>query len=268
MPAACPFCGTTLNFGLKFCVVCGRHTTSNEMTKMGGLKSGIKQGESTRRLDESISSSDFETSRKKPLRLARHLKSIGEQLFYVLIGVTLLFCAFRFALQTWFPGKVHQLLAPILGKNSDIIEQSLTGTPAQVADAGSASDDSKTSKDDAKAQKQTAKQGKQNKSKQKQKKTAQQKTMPVTANRGAQVKTVATAQTPQTKLSTPKTTPTKIVQARTSQTGRAAGTAQSSSTTATTTKKTSHSRRRRRWRRRAKSQQKSSTQTQAQTHQK
>lgn len=250
MPAACPFCGTTLNFGLKFCVVCGRHTTSSEMTKMGGLKSGIKQGESTRRLDESISSSDFETSRKKPLRLARHIKSIGEQLFYVLIGVTLLFCAFRFALQTWFPGKVHQLLSPILGKNSDIIEQTLTGTPPQVADADSETDDTKPVKDDAKTQKQSAKQSKQTKNNKqnKQKKSAQTKT--TTTAKSTQNKPQTASKS--TQFGQPgwtKSTPVKA----------AASTTSSSSTA---TKKPTRSRRhgRRRWRHRQKTQQKSTTQ--------
>ena len=152
MPASCPFCGTTLNFGLKFCVVCGRHTTSSEMTKMGGLKSGIKQAESTRRLDDSISSSDFETSRKKPVGLARHIRSLGEHLFYVLIGVTLFFCAIRYTLQNYFPGRVHQLLAPILGKNSsDVVEQTLTGTPtAPTSDEDASEADKPVKKDDAK----------------------------------------------------------------------------------------------------------------------
>jgi hypothetical protein len=134
MPASCPFCGTTLNFGLKFCVVCGRHTTSAEMTKLGGLKTGVKQAENTRRLEDSISSSDFEKTRKKATRFTRHIRSLGEQFLYVLIGVVLFFCSVRFTLQTWFPGKVHQLLAPILGKNTGVVEQTLTGKSTPVKD--------------------------------------------------------------------------------------------------------------------------------------
>jgi type III secretory pathway component EscV len=126
------------------------------MTKMGGLKKGIKQGESTRRLDESISSSDFETSRKKPLRLARHVRAIGEQVFYVLIGVTLLFCAVRFALQTWFPGKVHQLLAPIMGKNSTIIEQTLTGASTPATDSDEETEESQTQKEEKNKKEETS----------------------------------------------------------------------------------------------------------------
>jgi hypothetical protein len=141
MPASCPFCGATLNFGLKFCVVCGRHTTHSEISKLSGLRGGIRQGDATRRLDEAMSASDFAKTRTKPGRLSRHIRSIGEQIFYVLIGLTLFFCAVRFTLSTYFPGKVHQVLAPILGKNSSVIEQSLTGVaPPETEDQTEAKD--------------------------------------------------------------------------------------------------------------------------------
>jgi hypothetical protein len=105
------------------------------MTKMGGgLKSGIKQQDATRRLDDNLSSSDFERTRK-PTRLRRHVRSLGEHLFYLLVGATLFFCAVRFTLQTYFPGKVHRILAPILGKNSAVVEQTLTGNSTQQTNA-------------------------------------------------------------------------------------------------------------------------------------
>jgi hypothetical protein len=130
MPASCPYCGATLNFGLKFCVVCGRHTSSSEMSKLGGgLKSGIKQQDMTRRLDDNLSSSNFERARK-PTKLRKHVKSLTEHLVYVFIGLALFFCAVRFTVQTWFPDKIHKVLAPILGKNAAVVEQTLTGEPA------------------------------------------------------------------------------------------------------------------------------------------
>jgi hypothetical protein len=131
MPASCPYCGATLNFGLKFCVVCGRHTSSSEMSKLGGgLKSGIKQQDMTRRLDDNLGASDFERARK-PTRLRKHVKSLTEHLVYVFIGLALFFCAVRFTVQTWFPDKIHRVLAPILGKNAAVVEQTLTGEPAE-----------------------------------------------------------------------------------------------------------------------------------------
>lgn len=97
------------------------------MTKLGGgLKGGIKQADMTRRLDDSLSSADFERARR-PNRLRRHIRSLSEQLFYLFIGCALFFCAVRFTLTTFFPGKVHSILAPILGKHSAVVEQTLTG---------------------------------------------------------------------------------------------------------------------------------------------
>lgn len=144
MPASCPYCGATLNFGLKFCVVCGRHTSANEMSKMGGgLKSGIKQQDMTRRLDENLSSNDFNSSRK-PTRFRKHVKSVSEHMVYLFIGIALFFCAIRFTVQTWFPHKIHTVLAPILGKNASVVEQTLTGSPStELEDPDAPTDEDK-----------------------------------------------------------------------------------------------------------------------------
>lgn len=129
MPASCPYCGATLNFGLKFCVVCGRHTSAADMSKMGGgLKSGIKQADLTRRLDDNLSAGDFERARK-PTKLRKHIRSLSEHLFYLFIGAALFFCAIRYTLQTYFPGRIHKVLVPILGKHTAAVEQTLTGQP-------------------------------------------------------------------------------------------------------------------------------------------
>jgi hypothetical protein len=127
MPASCPYCGATLNFGLKFCVVCGRHTSAGEMVRMGGLKSGIKQEDATKRLDDNLSTSDFERTRQ-PTRFRRNVRSLSAQIATLIISVALFFCAVRFTLVTYFPGKVHRILAPILGKQSAIVEETLTGS--------------------------------------------------------------------------------------------------------------------------------------------
>lgn len=146
MPASCPYCGATLNFGLKFCVVCGRHTSTSEMTKLGGgLKGGMKQQDMTRRLDDNLSAGDFERARR-PTRFRKHVKSLSEKAFYVFIGMALLFCAVRFTLQTFFPGKIHGVLAPILGKNTAIVEQTLTGHSADDDKKEAAEDDTEDKK--------------------------------------------------------------------------------------------------------------------------
>jgi hypothetical protein len=97
------------------------------MSKLGGgLKSGIRQQDLTRRLDDNLSSSDFERARRGT-RFRKHIKSAAEYTFYAVIVVALLFCFVRFTVQNFFPNKIHTVLAPILGKNSAVVEQALTG---------------------------------------------------------------------------------------------------------------------------------------------
>jgi hypothetical protein len=97
------------------------------MVRMGGLKSGIKQEDATRRLDDNLSTSDFERTRQ-PTRFRRNVRSLSTQIATLVISVTLFFCAVRFTLVTYFPGKIHRILAPILGKQSAIVEETLTGS--------------------------------------------------------------------------------------------------------------------------------------------
>lgn len=99
------------------------------MVRMGGLKSGIKQEDATKRLDDNLSTSDFERTRQ-PTRFRRNVRSLFGQIATLVISVALFFVAVRFTLVTYFPGKVHRILAPILGKQSAIVEETLTGTPA------------------------------------------------------------------------------------------------------------------------------------------
>ncbi len=116
----------------------------------GGLKSGIKQQDMTRRLDDNLSSNDFERTRK-PTRLRKHVKSFSEHLVYIFIGVALFFCAIRFTIQTWFPHKIHTVLAPILGKNAAVVEQTLTGTPSTELEDPDAPTDEQKAATEAKA---------------------------------------------------------------------------------------------------------------------
>jgi hypothetical protein len=114
------------------------------MSKMGGgLKSGIKQQDMTRRLDDNLSSNDFNSSRR-PTRLRKHVKSLSEHAIYIFIGIALFFCAIRFTVQTWFPHKIHTVLAPILGKNANVVEQTLTGNPSdELEDPDAPTDEDK-----------------------------------------------------------------------------------------------------------------------------
>jgi hypothetical protein len=126
MPASCPFCGAALNLGVKFCVVCGRHTSTANMTRMGGLGSGMRQGDLTQRLDEVASAEKFKRA-KQTYRFRKHFRLFSLNIFHVLIALALLFCAVRFVIEGIFPGRVHRIIAPLFGKQAQIIEQTLTG---------------------------------------------------------------------------------------------------------------------------------------------
>ena len=100
------------------------------MSKMGGgLRGGMRQQDMTRSLDDNLGASDFKNARK-PTRFGRQFKSISEAAVYLFIGVALFFCAIRFTVQTWFPHKIHSVLAPILGKHATTVEETITGQPA------------------------------------------------------------------------------------------------------------------------------------------
>jgi hypothetical protein len=111
MAASCSYCGATLNFGLKFCVVCGRQTIL-ALNKMGGIKSGIRHADMTRRLGDSQSALIYR-SRKRSLRFRKSIRTFTQTIFYGFIVGALFFCAIRFTLQTLFPGRVNRLVAPI-----------------------------------------------------------------------------------------------------------------------------------------------------------
>lgn len=83
----------------------------------------------TRRLDDNLSSSDFEQTRK-PLLLRKHVRTLAEHTAYVAIGVILVCLTLRFILQTYFPGHIRTMLTPIIGKQGALVEQIVTGLKA------------------------------------------------------------------------------------------------------------------------------------------
>ena len=111
MAASCSYCGATLNFGLKFCVVCGRQTIA-ALNKMGGIKTGVRHGDMTRRMGESQSAQLYR-NRKRSLRFRKNIRTLSQTVFYGFIAGALFFCAIRFTLQTLAPGRVNRLVAPI-----------------------------------------------------------------------------------------------------------------------------------------------------------
>ncbi|PWU00681.1 MAG: hypothetical protein C5B53_03715 [Candidatus Melainabacteria bacterium] len=111
MAASCSYCGATLNFGLKFCVVCGRQTIA-ALNKMGGIKSGVRHADTTKRMSDQQSAQT--RSKRRALRFRRGIRTLSQTVFYGFVAGALFFCAVRVTLQALFPGKVNHLVAPIL----------------------------------------------------------------------------------------------------------------------------------------------------------
>ena len=129
MSASCSYCGASLNFGLKFCVVCGRQTIA-ALNKMGGIKSGVRQGDSTRRLADTKEAQTYR-SKKRSLRFRKSIRTLSQTIFYGFIAGALFFCAARVTLQALYPGRVNRMVAPIF-------EQFPIDTPKLVQIAGNA----------------------------------------------------------------------------------------------------------------------------------
>src|ERR1700676_2026371 len=112
MAHSCPYCGATINFGLKFCVNCGRQTVQ-ALNKMGALRVSTKYGELKKGAGEGQSGPGG--GKRKSLRFRQGIRSFSQTVFYGFLAGALFFCAILFTLEAFFPGQVNRLVAPILG---------------------------------------------------------------------------------------------------------------------------------------------------------
>lgn len=113
MSAICPYCGAKLNLGLKFCVVCGRHISQDRaLGKLGGLKTGFRPADITRRLDELITVARFKRARRNQ-SVERGSRFLFLNVVYLLVFSGLFYAAIQFSLETLFPGKFKETRIPV-----------------------------------------------------------------------------------------------------------------------------------------------------------
>lgn len=112
MSASCPYCGAKLNLGLRFCVVCGRHVTTENMGKFSGLKGGFRPADITRRLDEIISVARFKKSRQSH-HLHRAARWTVINTVYLVVATGLFYSAVVYSLELMFPGKFKDTQMPV-----------------------------------------------------------------------------------------------------------------------------------------------------------
>ncbi len=158
MSASCPYCGAKLNYGLKFCVVCGRHISGVERGKIGGLRGGLRQADITRRLDELITVARFKKA-KRQTTIGTGIRWLSINIFYLFVGIGLFFCAAKYAVEAFFPGEAQRIVKPfqdLLPKGPEKTASSSTkstkaaGTKKKGSDAkGAKSSKGSTSKSSA-----------------------------------------------------------------------------------------------------------------------
>jgi hypothetical protein len=101
MSGSCLYCGAKLNYGIKFCVVCGRPINgqdSGKASKMaGGMRSGIRPADVTRRLDDLMTVARFKHS-KRTTTLDSNMRWVSLNFVSVALGIALFFCAVKISL--------------------------------------------------------------------------------------------------------------------------------------------------------------------------
>ncbi|MBI1271414.1 hypothetical protein GC174_13375 [bacterium] len=112
MSASCPYCGAKLNLGLRFCVVCGRHVTTDNLGKYGGLRGGFRPADITRRLDEIISVGRFKKSRQSH-NVQRVARWTIVNTVYLVVATGLFYSAVVYSLELMFPGKFKETQLPV-----------------------------------------------------------------------------------------------------------------------------------------------------------
>lgn len=140
MSGNCPMCGAPLNLGLNFCVVCGRRSSTNESSKIIGLKSATRQADMTAKIELDDKRLAKVTRKPKTALRFRKVRGIWTQSLYVIVGICLFFVAVRFAIdRTAFhhdvQRSVHALLRtePLKGLKGAIGEPKKVSPPQKTA---------------------------------------------------------------------------------------------------------------------------------------
>lgn len=155
MSGSCPYCGAKLNYGIKFCVVCGRPIQASETTKMGGgMRAGIRPADVTRRLEDLMTAARFKRS-KRQVNLDQSVHFFSLKAFSIVTGIALLFCAVKLSIDGGFINKNQQMVAPINKILTDIgankvnfkdMKPTASGTKANTKSSNQSSSTTKKSK--------------------------------------------------------------------------------------------------------------------------
>ena len=113
MSGSCPYCGAKLNYGIKFCVVCGRPIAGPDTGKVGsGMRSGIRPADVTRRLDDLMTVARFRRS-KRSTSVDRTMRWFSLNAMSITVGICLFFCAVKLSLDGGLISRSDRMLQPL-----------------------------------------------------------------------------------------------------------------------------------------------------------
>jgi len=113
MSGSCPYCGAKLNYGIKFCVVCGRPIAGPDTGKVGsGMRSGIRPADVTRRLDDLMTVARFRRS-KRSTNVDRTMRWFSLNAMSITVGICLFFCAIKLSLDGGLISRKDRIIAPL-----------------------------------------------------------------------------------------------------------------------------------------------------------
>jgi len=113
MSGSCPYCGAKLNYGIKFCVVCGRPIAGPDTGKVGsGMRSGIRPADVTRRLDDLMTVARFRRS-KRSTNVDRTMRWFSLNAMSITVGICLFFCAIKLSLDGGLISRKDRIIQPL-----------------------------------------------------------------------------------------------------------------------------------------------------------
>ena len=113
MSGSCPYCGAKLNYGIKFCVVCGRPIAGPDTGRVGsGMRSGIRPADVTRRLDDLMTVARFRRS-KRSTNVDRTMRWFSLNAMSITVGICLFFCAIKLSLDGGLISKKDRMIQPL-----------------------------------------------------------------------------------------------------------------------------------------------------------
>jgi hypothetical protein len=115
MAGSCPYCGAKLNYGIRFCVVCGRPINGQESARPGsGLRSGIRPADVTRRLEDLMTVAKFKHS-KRAVEVHKRMRWLSFNIVSVAVGVVLFFVAVKISIDGGMFKKNNSMISPFAG---------------------------------------------------------------------------------------------------------------------------------------------------------